>query len=70
MNANQVEHVLEAADQLPLEEQEILIDILRRRMIERRRKEIAQEIQETRSALAQGHVRPATPDELIREILS
>ncbi|RJP31685.1 MAG: hypothetical protein C4527_07240 [Candidatus Omnitrophota bacterium] len=70
MNADQFGQVLEAADQLTLEEQEMLMDILRRRIIERRRKEIAQDILEARHAFEQNNVCPATPDELMREILS
>lgn len=38
--------VLEAADKLSLEEQETLIEIIHRRVIERRREELAKEIQD------------------------
>ena len=36
--------VLEAADELSLEEQETLIEVIRRRVIERRREELVAEI--------------------------
>lgn len=62
--------VLETVDSLPLEEQEELIEILRRRVIERRREELAKEIQEARKEFRAGRARPATPDELMSEILS
>ena len=62
--------VLETVDRLPLEEQEELIEILRRRVIERRREELAKEIQEARKEFRAGQTRPATPDELMSEILS
>ncbi len=62
--------VLETVDSLPLEEQEELIEILRRRVIERRREELAKEIQEARKEFRAGRTRPATPDELMSEILS
>jgi hypothetical protein len=62
--------VLEAADKLTLEEQESLIDILHRRMIERRRVELAKEIEEARKEFEGGHCQPATPSEIMEEILS
>lgn len=62
--------VLEAADKLTLEEQESLIDILHRRMIERRRAELAKDIEEARKEFREGHCQPATPGEIMEEILS
>ena len=62
--------VLETVDRLSLEEQEALIDILQRRIIEQRRAELAQDIQEAQKEFKAGHARPARPDELMAEILS
>jgi hypothetical protein len=62
--------VLEAVDNLSLEEQETLIDILHRRVIERARKRLAAEIQEARREFADGRCRPTTTDEIMEEILS
>ncbi len=62
--------VLETIDRLPLEEQEELIEIVRRRVIEQRRTELAKDIREAQEEFRKGHVRPATPDELMAEILS
>lgn len=62
--------VLEAADKLTLEEQESLIDILHRRMIERRRAELAKDIEEARKEFREGRCQPATPGEIMDEILS
>ena len=62
--------VLEAADQLSLEEQAYLISILRKRMIERRRMELAQDIEEAREEFEKGHCQPATSSEIMEEILS
>jgi len=64
------EEVLETVEQLSLDEQEMLTDIVRRRIIERRRTELARDIQEAQSEYKAGNVRPATPDELMEEILS
>jgi predicted AAA+ superfamily ATPase len=62
--------VLEAVDELPLEEQETLIEVVRRRIIERRREELAREIQDAQKEFQTGHCRPVTPGELMAEILS
>ncbi len=62
--------VLERAEQLSLEDQEALIDIVRRRLIEQRRVELAKDIREAQEELRAGNVRAVTVDELMREILS
>jgi len=62
--------VLDTVEQLSLEDQEALTDIIRRRIIERRRAELAKDIQEAQEEFKTGNVRPVTPDELIAEILS
>jgi hypothetical protein len=62
--------VLETVDRLSLEEQEELIEIVRRRVIERRRAELAKEIRDAQEEFRKGHARPVTPDELMAEILS
>ena len=62
--------ILEAADQLSPDEQETLIAILRRRLIDQGRLRLAAEIQEARQEFAEGRVRPSTTDEILQEILS
>lgn len=61
--------VLEVVDKLSLEEQETLIEVVRRRIIERRREELAKEIQDAQKEFQAGLCRPVTPDELMAEIL-
>ena len=61
--------VLEVVDKLSLEEQETLIEVVRRRIIKRRRGELAKEIQDAQKEFQAGHCRPVTPDELVAEIL-
>lgn len=62
--------LLDAVDELPVEEQAELVEIVRRRLIEHRRDELAQEIQEARRDLQAGRCHPETPDEILRDILS
>ena len=62
--------VLEAVDKLSLEEQETLIEVVRKRIIERRREELAKDIQDAQKEFQAGQCRPVTPDELVAEILA
>jgi hypothetical protein len=62
--------VLEAADQLSMEEQETLIEVLRRRLSDLRRQHIVRDVRESREAFAAGECQPATPQEILEEILS
>ena len=61
--------ILEEADRLPMEDQQTLIEILQRRMRDRRRAELARDIQEAQKEFQDGVCRPASADELMREIL-
>ena len=61
--------VLEGIEALSLEDQEILIDILQRRIIERRREELVRDIQQAQQEFQAGECRPATPEELMNEIM-
>lgn len=62
--------LLDAVDELPFEEQAELVEIVRRRLIEHRREELAEEIQEARRDFQAGRCRPQTPDEMLRDIFS
>jgi hypothetical protein len=62
--------VVEAVDQLSIEEQEAVAGILRRRLAEAGRKRVAAEIREAEREFTDGGCRPVTPDELMDEILS
>jgi len=64
-------HVLvEAADHLTLGEQEVLLEVLSHRLADRRRAELVADVQAARREFRKGNVRPATPDEIMKEILS
>jgi hypothetical protein len=62
--------VLEAAAQLSLEEQEGLVEVLRHRVIELRREDLAAEIRQAREEFDAGQCEPTTPDDLLKTILS
>ena len=61
--------VLEAVDQLSLEEQETLSEVLNRRIIEYRREELARDIQDVQQDFREGKCRTATSAEIMEEIL-
>ena len=60
--------ILEAADRLSVEEQEALIDVLHRRMIDRRREEIIEDINQANLEFKTGKCQPVTPSRLMKEI--
>lgn len=62
--------VLEAAEGLSDDEQETLLGILEKRLSERRRIQIGDELRAARLEHDRGDTRPATPGELMDEILS
>lgn len=62
--------ILEAADHLTVEEQESLLDILKKRLLARRRAELAKNVLEANEAFQAGKSRVVTPEELMAEILS
>ncbi|MBN1396383.1 MAG: hypothetical protein JW959_15265 [Pirellulales bacterium] len=69
-NSTAFSELLDAADKLSLDEQEALVEILRHRMAEYRRAELAKEIQDAEQEYKAGRCRPVTPDELMGEVLS
>lgn len=68
MTKTNLGQVLDAANQLPLEEQENLIDLLRQRIKEAHRADILRDILETQQEFYQGKCQILTPEELIKEI--
>ena len=61
--------VLDAVDRLSLDDQEDMLDVLNRRIIERRREAMLQDIREAQKEFSEGGCRPTTVDELMKEIL-
>jgi ribonuclease HII len=62
--------ILEAADKLSVNDQEALRDILSKRIIDRRREELYEEIRESQEEYKAGTGKAGEPDEIIDEILS
>lgn len=62
--------VVEAADSLSVAEQEALIDILRHRLAETKRRELVAYVQEARAEYRSGQVQIAEISDIMDDILS
>ena len=62
--------VLDAVEGLSAEDQLALVDIVKHRLVEQTRRQIAASVQEARKEFLDGQCRPTTVDQLRDEILS
>ncbi|MFO8041471.1 MAG: hypothetical protein R6U67_18740 [Sodalinema sp.] len=62
--------ILDSADRLSVEEQEDLIRILQNRLRDRNRADRIRDVNEAQNEFFEGKCSPATPQELMKEILS
>ncbi len=62
------QEVLDIIESLPEYQQEDLIEIVRRRLIEYRREVLAKNIQEAREEYVRGEVKKGTVDDLMKEL--
>ena len=68
MNAKTFDALLEEIEALPVERQETLAEILRHRLAEKRRKEIARNAREARELFEKGQLPCGSVDELTRDL--
>ena len=62
--------VLDSADELGVEEQESLVEVLQRRLTERRRAALLEAVRSARLEFERGRCRPATPKQIVKRILA
>jgi hypothetical protein len=62
------QQAIDAVEQLSVDEQAMLIEIVRQHLIEERRTEIATEISAARTAYQRGDVTQGTAEELMKEL--
>ena len=60
--------VLDAADTLPIQQQEDLVRILKSRMIDQKRESLAQSVREARAEYARGEVEKGSVADLMRDL--
>jgi hypothetical protein len=69
-NTATFDEVLDAIERLPAEQQADLVDVVRRRLAERGRQQIAADARDARAEHQAGKTHPASVDDLMREIES
>ena len=62
--------VLESVESLPVDEKEMLVDIVRNRLIEERRAQIRSDIENSKRQYESGMCDELTADEIMNEVLS
>jgi hypothetical protein len=62
--------VLDSADELGVDEQESLVEVLQRRLAERRREALLEAVKSARGEFKGGRCRPATPKQILKRILA
>ena len=70
MASYRFQEVIETVEALPSDDQELLIEIIRQRLIQQRRAELAADIAEARSAYERGEVRRGTVADLMEELIA
>lgn len=63
-----LDQAIDTVMQLPLEQQDMLIEIIRNRRIEQRREEIASDARQAIEAFQSGQLKPQPVDDIITEL--
>jgi len=69
MKTTTFDEALDIIESFPEEQRESIVEIVKRRLTEERRKRLAQTVKEARQEYVRGEVRRGTADDLIREIV-
>lgn len=64
------DEVLDAIEHLPADEQADLLEVVRRRLAERGRRRVIEEVEEARSQFRRGDAEPRGLDDLMRDLRS
>jgi hypothetical protein len=68
MKTSAFQQAIESVESLSLEDQEILLDILQKRLHQQRRTNLTQEIREIRQEFTQGQVKFGSVDRFLKEL--
>jgi hypothetical protein len=60
--------LIEAVEAMPLEDQSILVELINKRIIEKRRAELVAEVQEARRAFENGDVKRGSVRDLMKDL--
>ena len=70
VTASLFQRALDIVEELPPEDQETLIEVIQRRLVERRRAEIAENAAATLEAVREGRARYGSVEDLMRDLSS
>jgi len=70
LKTSSFQEAIETVEKLSLDEQEMLINILKNRLREQKRVQLVKDIKDAEQEFSQGKCQPVTPDEIMEEILS
>ncbi len=62
------QELIESVEALPLDDREILVEIVNKRIIEQRREELEADMEESLEAYRRGEVRVGIVDDLLRDL--
>ncbi len=62
------QRAIEGVERLPVDDQLLLVEIIKQRLIQHRRAELTTVIAEAREAYRTGNVRRGTPEDLLKEL--
>jgi hypothetical protein len=62
------QEIIESVEALPLDDREILVEIINKRIIEQRREELKADMKESLEAYRKGEVWVGTVDDLLRDL--
>lgn len=65
---SELDQVLESIERLPVETQEMIVDLIHKRLVEKRRDEIALNIAQSKIDYAEGNVFRGTAEEVIADL--
>lgn len=68
IHSSSFQQAIETVEQLPAEDQILLIEIIRRHLVDQRRNQLADEIAESRAAYQRGEVTRGTAEDLLKDM--
>jgi hypothetical protein len=61
--------LIDAVESLPLEDRSLLVEIVNKRIIEKRRAELVSEVMASRDAFRQGNIKRGTVEDLMKDLV-
>jgi hypothetical protein len=61
--------LIEAVESMPLDDQSMLVELINKRIIEKRRGELVAEVQKARGAFKRGEAKRGTLEDLMKDLL-